>query len=112
MEKDWIDWITRYGKEIKLKFKNISTELLEGMIDNIIVSGTFGLNRDEEEKQIGHKIIVNFKQSIVGDSIKYDDKNNKSKGYTVIKGKKRLDIGHLAILTGGRGNTLKKKQTV
>ena len=110
MEKDWIDWITRYGKEIKLKFKNISTELLEGMIDNTIVSGTFGLNR-EEEKQTGHKIIVNFKQGIVGDSIKYDDKNNKSKGYNVINGKKRLDIGHLAILTGGRGNTLKKKQS-
>jgi hypothetical protein len=51
---------------------------------------------------------VNFKQSIVGDSIKYVDKNNKSKGYNVINGKKRLDIGHLAILTGGRGNTLKK----
>jgi len=34
------------------------------MIDNIIVSATFGLNRDEEEKQIGHKIIVNFKQSV------------------------------------------------
>ena len=54
---------------------------------------------------------MNFKQSIVGDSIKYDDKNNKSKGYTVIKGKKKLDIGYLAILTGGRGNTLKKKQS-
>ena len=111
-QKDWIDWITRYGKEIKLKFKNISTDLLEGMIDNIIVSGTFGLNRDEEEKQIGHKIIINFKQGIVGDSIKYEDKNNKSKGYNVIEGKKKLDIGYLAILKGGRGNTLKKKQTV
>ena len=51
---------------------------------------------------------MNFKQSIVGDSIKYDDKNNKSKGYTVIKGKKELDIGYLAIFIGGRGNTLKK----
>ena len=38
-------------------------------------------------------------------------RNNKSKGYTVIKGKKKLDIGNLAILTGGRGNTLKKKQS-
>ena len=28
--------------------------------------------------------------------------------YTVINGTKKLDIGHLAILTGGRGNTLKK----
>ena len=51
---------------------------------------------------------MNFRQSIVADSIKYDDKNNKSKGYNVIKGKKRLDIGNLAILKGGRGNTLKK----
>ena len=52
---------------------------------------------------------MNFRQSIVADSIKYDDKNNKSKGYNVIKGNKKLDIGHLAILTGGRGNTLKKE---
>ena len=51
---------------------------------------------------------MNFKQGIVGDSIKYEDKNNKSKGYTVIKGKKKLDIGYLEILTGGRGNMLKK----
>jgi len=36
-----------------VNYKNISTNYLEGMVDSIIVSGTFGLNRDEEEKQIG-----------------------------------------------------------
>ena len=34
---------------------------------------------------------------------------NKSKGYTVIKGKKKLDVGVLAKHKGGRGNIAKKK---
>ena len=51
---------------------------------------------------------MNFKQSIVGDSIKYDDKTTNLKVIMSSKGKKRLVIGYLEILTGGRGNTLKK----
>jgi len=107
--KDWIDWITRYGDDIKKKFDNPTTELLEGMIDTIVVSPTFALNRDEVEKQVGHKLVVNFKQPIVDDSIVYDDEQNKSKGYNVVKGNKELDVGNLAILKGGRGKSAKKK---
>ena len=79
------------------------------MIDNIIVSGIFGSNRDSVETQIGHKLVVNFKQAIVGDNIVYEDEKNKSKGYNVVNGKKKLDVGSLEILKGGRGKTSKKK---
>mgnify|MGYP001271839060 FL=1 len=79
------------------------------MIDTVVVSPTFALNRDEVEKQVGHKLVVNFKQPIVDDSIKYEDENNKSKGYNIVNGNKELDVGNLAILKGGRGNTAKKK---
>jgi len=108
-KKDWIDWITKYGDDIGKKFDNVSTELLEGMIDLIEVSPTFDKNRDEVEKQVGHKLVVNFKQAIVGDNIVYEDEKNKSKGYTVIEGSKKLDVGELAKHKGGRGNTTKKK---
>ena len=110
--KDWIDWITRYGDDIKKKFDNPTTELLEGMIDTIVVSPTFAFNRDEVEKQVGHKLVVNFKQPIVDDSIVYDDEQNKSKGYNVVKGNKELDVGNLAILKGGRGKSAKKKHRI
>ena len=78
------------------------------MIDTIVVSPIFALNRDEVEKQSGHKLIVSFKQPIVDDSIVYEDEKNKSKGYNVVNGKKKLNAGNLAILKGGRGNTAKK----
>ena len=41
--------------------------------------------------------------NIVNDSIKYEDENNKSKGYNVVNGNKDLDVGSLEILKGGRG---------
>jgi len=107
--KEWVDWITQYGENIKKQFDNVSIELLEGMIDTIEVSATFDKNRDGIEKQVGHKLIVNFKKSIVGDSIEYLT-DVKSDGYNVIKGKKKLDVGNLAILKGGRGKSSKKKQ--
>ena len=110
--KDWVDWITKYGDDIGKKFDNASTELLEGMIDTIKVSPTFALNRDEVEKQVGHKLVVNFKKAIVDDSIVYDDEKNKSKGYNLVKGKKKLDIGNLALLKGGRGNIAKKNHRI
>ena len=105
--KDWIDWITKYGDDISKRFEKPTTELLEGIIDTIVVSPIFALNRDEIEKQVGHKIVVNFLQPIVDDSIVYQDEQNKSKGYNVVKGNKELDVGSIDILKGGRG---KKKQ--
>jgi hypothetical protein len=107
--KDWIDWISRYGDDIKKRFEKPTIELLEGMIDTIVVSPTFAFNRDEVEKQVGHKLVVNFKQPIVDDDIKYEDEKNKSKGYNVVKGNKELDVDNLAILKGGRGKLAKKK---
>ena len=42
-------------------------------------------------------------------SIKYEDENNKSKGYNVVNGNKDLDVGSLEILKGGRGKLAEKK---
>ena len=108
IRKDWVDWITKYGDDISKKFDDASTDFLNGMIDTIKVTPTFAFNRDEIEKQVGHKLVVNFKQAIVDDTIVYDDEKNKSKGYNVIKGKKMLNVGTLNLPKGGRGNTAKK----
>ena len=78
------------------------------MIKSIEVHPTFGENRDAIEKQIGHKLIVHFKQPIVDDDIEYNNPDKKSDGYNVVNGKKKLDVGTLAILKGGRGITAKK----
>ena len=110
IRKDWVDWITKYGDDISKKFDDASTDFLNGMIDTIKVTPTFAFNRDEIEKQVGHKLVVNFKQAIVGDNIVYEDEKNKSKGYNVVNGKKKLDVGSLEILKGGRGKTSKKKR--
>ena len=96
--REWIDWITRHGDKIEQDFDNwennigSTTDLLRGMITSIKVHPVNGLNRDDVEKQVGHKLVINFKQPIVKDSIKYNDKNDKSKGYNLVKGKKRLDV--------------------
>jgi site-specific DNA recombinase len=108
-KKEWVDWITKYGNDISKKFDNVTTELLEGMISSIKVTPTFDKNRDSVETQIGHKLVVNFKQAIVGDNIVYEDEKNKSKGYNVVNGKAKLNVGNLEILKGGRGKTSKKK---
>ena len=76
------------------------------MISSIKVSPVNGLNRDKVEKQVGHKLVINFKQPIVNDGIEYlTDK--KADGYNVVKGKKRLDVGEMKIHTGGRGKKQK-----
>ena len=102
-QKDWIDWITKYGENINKKFDNPTTELLDGMVSSILVEPTFALNRDEVEKQVGHKLTVNFKQPIVDDAIKYKNPQKKSDGYNVINGKKKIEVGSLEIRKGGRG---------
>ena len=78
-----------------------------GIVDSIIVHPSHGYNRDEIKKQHGHRMIVNFKQRIAGDSIEYHT-DNKSDGYNIINGKKNKKLGSLEILKGGRGKSAKK----
>ena len=105
-QKDWVDWVSKFGNKIKGDFQKVSTELLEGIIENIVVYPINGKDRDNNPKQIGHKLVINFKLPIVRDSIRYKDSKNKSKGYTLINGKNELTL-NTEIPGGGRG---KKKQ--
>jgi len=105
--KEWIDWVGKFGKDISDKFENITGEVLNGVLDSITVSPTFGKNRNDDEIQVGHKLKVKFKLPIINDKLEYIDSSNKSKGYNLVNGKKVKDIGTIGINVGGRG---KKKQ--
>ena len=93
-------------------FDSVNTEFLDGFIEDIVVSPTFDENRDGKRVQVGHKLNVNFRLPIVNDRIEYLNPKNKSKGYNLVKGKKKLNVGSLSILKGGRGKIAKKKHRI
>ena len=37
-QKEWVDWISKYGEGISKRFEKPTTELLEGIVDKIIVT--------------------------------------------------------------------------
>ena len=82
--------------------ENVDTEFLEGIISEIIVSGTYSKNRDGIVKQIGHQLKIKFKLSLVDDKLEWIDEKNKSKGYKIINGQKTLNLKQ-EISLGGRG---------
>ena len=102
-QKEWIDWIGKFGDETKKTFKKVTSEYLEGIVDEIVVSPSMGKDRDNKSIQVGHKFKMTFKLPIVKDSIQYIDTTDKSKGYNVVKGKKTLQVGDMLINKGGRG---------
>ena len=75
-----MDWISKFSDRID-KMSDFSPEekheFLDGVIDNIQVS-----TLDTRT----HEVIIKFKIPYVEDSIKWNDKSNKSKGYTVKDG--------------------------
>ncbi len=79
-KKQWVDWISKFSDRID-KMSDFSPEekheFLDGVIDNIQVS-TIDTRT--------HEVIIKFKIPYVEDSIKWNDKSNKSKGYTVKDG--------------------------
>ena len=87
-QKEWVDWISRYGKDISKRFEKPTTELLEGIVDKIIVSPVMGETREGKETQRGHIFNIKFKLPIVNDSIEYKNEQNKSDGYSLKDGKK------------------------
>ena len=49
-------------------------EFLKGVIDKIIVSAEFTMNRDEKKVQHGHSFKIMFNMKIVGDKIAREDR--------------------------------------
>ena len=87
-QKEWVDWISKYGDDINKRFKKPTSELLEGIIDKIIVSPVMGETREGKDTQRGHIFNIKFKLPIVNDGIEYKNDQKKSEGYSIINGNK------------------------
>ena len=107
-QKEWVDWISKYGDDISKQFKNPTTTLLEGIISKIIVSPVMGQTREGKDTQRGHIFNIKFKLPIVNDGIEYKDDKNKSDGYSLIDGKKSVKTKEQQVYIG---NVSKKKLT-
>lgn len=89
-EREWIDWIKKYSKQLKLKTSKKDADLrsyIKGLVKNVVVHAQYGEDRNGKLTQIGHKFTINFKLAVVKDSLKYADEKQKNLGYKVIEGR-------------------------
>ena len=108
-QKEWVDWISKYGDDISKKFEKPTSDLLEGIVDQIVVSPVMGETREGKETQRGHIFNIKFKLPIVNDSIEYRDDQNKSNGYSLKNGQKVIESIEQGLTNRGRPS--KKKLT-
>ena len=111
-EKIWLDWLERYGDDLKTKVSTSTEnqkEWLDGLIRKIVVLVEYGEDRDGNIKQLGHKFEVLFRIPVVRDKLVYHDKNDKSKGYSVKDGVSKLTT-QTVNLQKGRGKKKDLKQ--
>ena len=99
-QKEWVDWISKYGDDISKQFKNPTTTLLEGIISKIIVSPVLGETREGKDTQRGHVFDIKFKLPIVNDGIDYKNDKKKSDGYSLKDGKKSVKTDELLSMNG------------
>lgn len=83
-QKRWVDWVKEFGNRID-KLEDIDLPIgdqkkfLEGVVKQVIVT-----SNDVR----AHELKIEFRLPYVDDGIKYNDLSNKSKGYTIKKGRK------------------------
>ena len=89
-EREWIDWIKKYSKQLKIKASKKDADLrnwIKGLVKNVVVHAHYGEDRNGKLAHIGHKFTINFKLAVVEDSLKYADEKQKNIGYKVIEGR-------------------------
>jgi site-specific DNA recombinase len=108
-EKRWLDWVKKYGQDlkVKLKDKNKRKEWVEGLVDKIIVRVVDGTDKNGKSLQVGHQMDIFFRMKIVKDKLIYLDRKNKSLGYEIKEGTEKT-TSDVVNLRKGRG---KKKVT-
>ena len=99
-QQDWVDWISKYGDDISKQFEKPTTELIEGIVDQIIVSLVIGQTREGKDTQRGHIFNIKFKLPIVNDGIEYKNDKKKSDGYSLKDGKKSVKTDELLTMNG------------
>jgi len=110
-EKVWLDWLSKYGNYLETKIaeqKENQKDWLKGIIEGIFVHVVDGQDRDGNWVQVGHKFEIIFKLRVVKDKFNWKDPNNKSLGYDISEGRKKLTTDTVN-LQKGRG---KKKELI
>ena len=87
-QRRWVDWVKEFGSRIdKLKDPDFTIEerkkFIEGVVNKILVT-----NNNVRE----HELKIEFRLPYVGDKFEYNDPSNKSKGYTIKKGRKTKKV--------------------
>jgi hypothetical protein len=85
----WVDWIKEFGVRIKkLQESSFTIEekkrFLEGILEKIEI--------DHNSSSGEHEVVLKFRLPYVGDVFKYNDPADKSKGYTIKRGRKSTKI--------------------
>ena len=75
--------------------------------DNFTINlNTYWLIKNGLPRQVGHKLEAQFKQPIVDDKFEYINPEKKSDGYTIKNGKKKLNVGTIAVVNRGVKKTI------
>ena len=74
--KKWVDWVVRFGKEIKNNVNTKAHETIQGLMKELVDHSVMGTNRDNETKQIGHKTNMYFQLHIVKDQLSWNDESS------------------------------------
>jgi hypothetical protein len=103
-QKEWVDWISKYGDDTSKQFEKPTHDLIEGIVDKFIVSLFLGGTREGKDTQRGHIFNIKFKLPIVNDGIEYKNDKKKSDGYSLKDGKKSTKTNELKVNNGNRYN--------
>ncbi|MEY2662151.1 MAG: hypothetical protein RIQ35_468 [Pseudomonadota bacterium] len=85
--KKWVDWVKLYGQQITNK-KELSDEEKKAYLAGLIETISVKYIKDKGE----HELTIQFNLPIVKDSVKWNDPENRRKGYKVIKGKRTTTL--------------------
>ena len=108
----WVDWVEKFSEQLDISTKSSDKkkEFLEGLLSKIIVQSEMGLNRNEEEVQVGHSFDIRFKMKIVNDKIIWNDESDKRKGYNLKDGRNIFKTGLVNEVTAKAGRVWSKKK--
>ena len=95
-ENSWIDWLSQHHEKF-MEWEKFSKEELQDALNKFV--DRVHVRFDQEKNE--HIVTIKFKLPLVNDGIKYNDPDDKGKGYKVKVGKDNLS-GTIPFQKGGR----------
>lgn len=86
--RKWVDWLKIFGETVDSK-KELSDEERKSYLSGLIEKITVHYNPELKE----HQLELKFQLPIVGDGVIWKNKDRKSEGYKLKKGKQTISVG-------------------